>query len=50
MKTIVKSTIRQITAYHSKYNIQLMDYQRITTDKKAKSLVVFEQIIVESIL
>lgn len=50
MKTIVKSTIRQTTAYHLKYNIQPMDYQRITTDMKAKLLIIFEQIIVESIL
>ena len=50
MKTIVKSTIRQITAYHLKYNIQPMDYQCITTNKQAKLLVIFKQIIVESIL
>ena len=50
MKTIVKSTIRQITAYHSKYNIQLINYQPITANKHTNLLVVFEQIIVESIL
>jgi len=50
MKTIVKSTIRQIKTYHLKYNIQPRDYQCITTNKQAKLLVIFEQIIVESIL
>ena len=50
MKTIVKSTIRQTTAYHLKYNIQPMDYQPITSNKHTKLLVIFKQIIVESIL